>query len=410
MNLPFFIARRYFFSNKKKTFINVISIISIIAVSVGTCVLVIVLSVFNGMEDLMRSLLGTFDPEIKVEAVYGKSFEVNDRMMIDIKSIEGVEVVTEVIEDNAVVEYNDNLVVAKIKGVGDNFVDHGRMDQAIVYGDFKLRDVNIPYALIGRGVQYALSLNPVEDQIYPLQFSYPKSSTRISVDPTRMLTRKTVLLGGIFAIEKQYDENYVLVPLSFTQELLNYGEKRTALEIKVTEGYSIAEVQSAISGTLGDEFRVLNDEQQHSDIYKLMRIEKLFVFIIFSIILGIASFNIFFSLTMLAIDKKKDIAVLFSLGATERLIKRIFIGEGVIIAVGGAILGLFLGLMVVLAQQKYGFVSMGMQTSVLIAYPVKIKISDFIYTGLTIMLITFLASIRPAVVAARTKTLVGLTS
>ncbi len=409
MNLSFFIARRYFVSTKKKTFINVISIISIVAVAVGTCVLVIVLSVFNGMEDLMRSLLGTFDPEIKIEATLGKSFEVNDRLLIDIKATEGVEIVTEVIEDNVVIKYNDNQVVARVKGVADNFMAQGRMEEVMVYGQFRLRDGNQRYALIGRGVQNSLSLNPGDSQ-YPLQFFYPKNSRTISLDPTKMLTRKNILLGGIFAIEKQYDENYVIVPLSFCQELLTYGEKRTALEVKVKEGFEVSEVQGRLESLLGDSFRILNDEQQHSDIYKLMRIEKLFVFIIFSIILAIASFNIFFSLTMLAIDKKKDIAVLSSMGAQKRLIRQIFLGEGAIIAVGGALLGLGLGLVIILLQQQYGFISMGMQSSVLMAYPVKIEGGDFFYTALTIMIITFLASIRPAMMASRTSTIDGLSS
>jgi len=409
MNLSFFIARRYFFSGKKKTFINVISIISIIGVAVGTCILVIVLSVFNGMEDLMRSLLGSFDPEIKIEASYGKSFEVTDRMLIDIRAVDGVEVVTEVIEDNAVINYKDNQVVARVKGVADNFVNQGRMEESMVYGKFKLRDQNIHYALIGRGVQYALSIN-ADGDLYPLQFYYPKSSRNISLDPTKMLTQKNILLGGIFAIEKQYDENYVIVPLSFTQELLDYGEKRTALELKLNDDADPDQVQEQLGVLLGADFRILSDEQQHSDIYKLMRIEKLFVFIIFSLILAIASFNIFFSLTMLAIDKKKDIAVLFSLGAHESLVRKIFLGEGAIIAIGGALSGLLLGLIIILFQQEYGFISMGMQTSVLMAYPVKIQVSDFVYTALTIMVITFLASIRPAMVAARTHTLGGLLS
>jgi len=407
MDLSFFIARRYFFSSKKKTFINVISIISIIGVSVGTCVLIIVLSVFNGLEDLMRSLSGTFDPEMKIEATYAKSFEVTDRMLIDIRDVEGIEIVTEVIEDRAMVKYKDNLVVVRVKGVSDNFIAHKRIDDAMVYGEPKLRHENIPFALIGRGIQLALALD-VSDEMYPLQFFYPKNSKTISADPSRMLTRKNVLLGGVFAIEKQYDENYVIVPLSLTQELLDYGEKRTALELKLTDDADRDEVQSTLSGLLGDDFRVLNDEQQHSDIYKLMRWEKLFVFITFSIILAIASFNIFFSLTMLAIDKKKDIAVLFSIGATQKLVKRIFLGEGAIIALGGASIGLILGFLVVLFQQEFGFVSMGMQTSVLAAYPVKMEVMDFVLIAITIVVITFAASVRPAMVASKSDILSGL--
>ena len=355
----------------------------------------------------MRSLLRSFDPEIKIEAAFGKSFEVNDRLLIDIRNVKGVEVVTEVIEDNAVVKYQDNQVVVRVKGVADNFINQQRMNDAIVYGELKLREENIPFAVIGRGVQYALSLNP-SNEMYPLQFFYPRNSRMVSVDPSRMLTRKNVLLGGIFAIEKQYDENYVIVPLSFTQELLDYGEKRTALELKLYKDANRSEVQSSLSESLGNNFRILNDEQQHRDIYKLMRIEKFFVFIIFSVILAIASFNIFFSLTMLAIDKKKDIAILFSMGATQKLVTRIFLGEGAIIALGGASVGLVLGFLVVFLQQEFGLVSMGMQTSVLAAYPVKMEVMDFVFTAITIVLITFLASIRPALVAAKSEILAGL--
>ena len=217
-----------------------------------------------------------------------------------------------------------------------------------------------------------------------------------------MTNHKVILPAGVYAIEKQYDMNYVFVPLDFAVQLMDYGNRRTSLEIKTNSNYSISEVKERVIAFVGNDFKVLTSEEIHADFFKVLKIEKLFVFIIFSFILAIASFNIFFSLTMLAIDKKKDIAVLSSFGANKKLIKSIFLTEGAIISFLGAFLGLFLGLIICLAQQQFGFVSMGMQTAVIDAYPIKMQFPDFLYTGLSIITITLFASYRPAIIAART--------
>lgn len=400
MNLSFFIAKRYFRSKKKKNFINIISNISMIGVAVGTMALVVVLSVFNGLEDLIRSLYSSFDPEIKVMIKEGKSFEVNEDFLNKIKQIEGVAIVTEIIEDNAYVKYKDAEMVVKIKGVGDNFIDQHRMDNTIVHGELKLKENNVNYALVGRGVQYALSIAPNND-FYTLQVFYPKDVTAGTLDPGRLYNQKNIMPGGIFAIEKQYDENYIFVPLDFARELLEYGNKRTSLEIKTKAGYNVAGVEENIQAVLGNEFQVLNSDEQHSSLLKAIKIEKLFVYITFSFILAVASFNIFFSLTMLAIDKQKDIAILYAMGATNKLIRSIFLAEGAIIAFTGAVFGLVIGLLICWMQQTYGLVSMGMQTSVLDSYPVKMVFTDFIFTAISIVIITFLASYRPAVIATK---------
>ena len=400
MNTSFFIARRYFRSKKKKNFINIISNISMIGVAVGTMALVIVLSVFNGLEDLIRSLYSSFDPEIRISATAGKSFEITDDLLVAIQALEGVAIVTEVIEDNAYVRYKDSEMVIKVKGVGDNFIEQKRMDETIVHGELKLKKDGNSYALVGRGVQYALGISPNND-FYSLQLFYPKNIRPGSLNPGSLYTQKNILPGAIFAIEKQYDENYVFVPLDFAQSLMNYGDKRTSLEIKTTEGADINDVQANLKALLGEQFQVLNSDEQHSGLLRAIKIEKLFVFLTFSFILAVASFNIFFSLTMLAIDKKKDIAILYAMGATDRLIRGIFLKEGAIIAFTGAVSGLLLGLVICWLQQTYGFVSMGMETSVLDSYPVKMEFTDFVYTGISIILITFLASYRPAIIATR---------
>ena len=369
-------------------------------VAVGTMALVIVLSVFNGLEDLIRELNNSFDPEIKIEASLGKSFEVTEDFIDSIKTVDGVEIVTQVIEDNAYVRYRNDEMVVNLKGVETNFIDHHRMDNNIVQGRLVLKEDGVNYALIARGVQNALSINRLSN-MYALQFYYPKRKRTSGLNPLNLTNQRIILPGGVYAIEKQYDMNYVFVPLEFAIELLDYGDRRTSLEIKVSDNYSIESVKASLRDQLGDRFKVLTSDEIHADFFKVLKIEKLFVFITFSFILAIASFNIFFSLTMLAIDKKKDIAVLGSVGANKRLIKRIFLTEGAIISFSGAFLGLLLGLLVCIAQQQFGLVSMGMQTAVIDAYPVKMQFPDFLYTGLSIIFITLVSSYRPAVIASR---------
>lgn len=370
-------------------------------VAVGTMALVIVLSVFNGLEDLIRELNENFDPELKVEPTRGKSFELTDDFLNGIKAIEGVEIVTQVVEDNAYVKYKNDEMVVKLKGVEKNFIDHHRLDQNIVQGRLVLEEDGVNYAIIARGVQTALSINRLNN-MYTLQFYYPKRTRTSGLNPANLTNQRVILPAGVYAIEKQYDMNYVFVPLEFAVDLLDYENRRTSLEIKVDNNYSISEVKESLKKFVGSEFKVLTSEEIHADFFKVLKIEKLFVFITFSFILAIASFNIFFSLTMLAIDKKKDIAILSSFGADKRLIKSIFLTEGAIISFLGAFLGLFLGLVICLLQQQFGIVSMGMETAVIDAYPVKMQFPDFLYTGLSIVTITFLASYRPAIIATRT--------
>jgi len=369
-------------------------------VAIGTMSLVIVLSVFNGLEDLIRELNHSFDPELKIEPVRGKSFEVTEDFLNEIKQLDGVEIVTQVVEDNAYVKYKNDEMVVKLKGVEKNFVDHHRLDRNIVQGRLVLEEDDVNYAIIARGVQSALSINRLNN-MYTLQFFYPKRGRTGGMSAANLTNQRVILPAGVYAIEKQYDMNYVFVPLNFAVDLLDYGNKRTSLEIKVGPSHSISSVKERIKNHVGDEFNVLTSEEIHADFFKVLKIEKLFVFITFSFILAIASFNIFFSLTMLAIDKKKDIAILSSFGANKRLVKSIFLTEGAIISFLGAFLGLFLGLIICLTQQQFGVISMGMETAVIDAYPVKMQFLDFFYTGLSIITITLLASYRPAIIATR---------
>lgn len=368
-----------------------------------TAALIMVLSVFNGLEDLLRSLNQSFDPQIKIEATHGKSFEMNDALLAKIKSIEGVEIVTEVIEDYAYARYREANQVITLKGVSDNFLDQHRIDDAIVDGELKLKKGEIPYAIVGRGVQYSLSIQ-VGDDFHPLQLYYINDIKPGMVDPSKIYSQGSIIVGSAFSIVQNFDENYIIVPLDFAREVMKYGNKRTALEIKVSDEAKAGIVKKNIEETLGDNFTVLTLEEQHKDLYRLLKIEKLFAFSGGVLLLGIASINIFFSLMMLVLDKKKDISLLTAMGTDRSVIRKIFLLEGALIAVGGTLVGLLVGAMLCVFQSRFGFVSMGMQNSVTEGYPVKMVLSDFFYITLAMIVITVVVSYRPAQVATRTFT------
>ena len=213
--------------------------ISMGAVAMGTMALVIVLSVFNGLEDLIRSLHNYFDPELKITATVGKSFIVSDSLIQKVENTPGVQIVTQIAEDNAYVKYRNSQMVVTLKGVEDNFIEHHRIDNRIVQGELRLKDEGVNYALIGRGVQYALSI-PKMTNMYLLQFSYPRRGRASGLDQAKLTNQRSILPSGVFAIEKQYDLNYVFVPLDFAVDLFEYGDRRTSLEIKVAKDFSIS--------------------------------------------------------------------------------------------------------------------------------------------------------------------------
>ncbi|SIT88941.1 ABC transporter permease [Pontibacter indicus] len=399
MNVPYLIAKRYFFSKKKRNIISIISNIAMIGVAVGTAALIIVLSVFNGLEDLIRTIYTSFDPNLKISAAEGKSFETDTEFMNRIRRTPGVALVTEVIEDNALLRYNDRQMVVKVKGVSENFFEQNKIGSSVVEGHYNLYANNNYYALVGRGVQYQLSIRTSSEFTY-LQFLYPRNTKFNPLNPEGAFKSLQITPGGVFAIERQYDDAYVFVPIQFAEELMEYGRRRTAIEIKVEDGHRIETVKRALQKVLGEGFLVQNSDEQHTSLLRAVKVEKLFVFITFAFILLIASLNIFFSLSMLVIDKKKDIAVLASMGATKEQIRNIFLFEGALVAFIGASYGLSLGMLIANLQQTFGIVSMGMATSVVDSYPVKLELMDFVLTGAAIVIITMLVSIRPARKAA----------
>ncbi len=386
MNLPFFIAKRYLFSKRKKNFINIISWLSVVVVAFITAALVIVLSVFNGLGDLLRTLNNSFDPEIKIEAVEGKTFFMTDSLRQKIQGIEGVAVATEVLEDYAYLRYRDANQIITLKGVSENFLDQGRMNSSIVSGKLTLSEGDVDYALIGSGIEYNLSV-VVNDPMFPLQLYYIKNTKLTGLDPSKLYAKRNIVPVGVFRIVQNFDDNYVIVPLRFAEDLMDANNKRTSLEIKAKPEVDQAKLQQVLKETLGPAFAVLNQEEQHKDLYRLLRMEKLFTFLAFTLLLGIGAINIFFSLMMLALE--------------AALIRRMFISEVAVIATLGTLSGLLLGGLICWLQMQYGLVSMGMESAVMEGYPIKPILSDFVLTLVVVALITLLISLRPAQLAAR---------
>jgi lipoprotein-releasing system permease protein len=401
VNTSSFIAGRYFRSKKKQNFITILSLISMVGVAISTMALVAVMSVFNGLEDLIRGLFSSFDSELQVTPVAGKTFVASEEWLNAIREVEGVEVITEVIEDNALLEYRGNQHIARVKAVSDNYFDHERFSKGYFWGDTTLGTTIRPGAILGRGVAFALSIN-LDDINSILTIYYPKApKSAATLDPNQLYTAGQVEPRGFFSIEQGVDNEYILVPIDFFKDLLGYGQKRTALELKVSPEYSISTVQKAVQAHLGTDFAVKNADEQHATLIRTVKLEKLFVFLTLTFILALASFNIFFSLSMLAIEKKKDLAVLKSMGAKNSLIRGIFLKQGALIAFSGAILGLILGLLLVGAQAKFGLISLGIASGVVDAYPVRIHWPDLGWISLAVVTITLLASWRPAWIAAQ---------
>ncbi len=371
-----------------------------LVVGFSTMALIIILSVFNGLENLLRELYGSFDPELKVTARVGKSFALDADFVQKINDIPGVDQVVFTIEDNAYVKYNKSEMVAVIKGVSANYTRVNHLKDKIVEGKLNFWNGNLPMAVVGQGIQFSLGISTADDYS-TLQVYFPKNLRSKSLTTNSSMNKMNIPVAGVFAIERQFDEKYILVPINFAAQLFNYKNRVSALEISVAKESQTPEVQQALQNYLGSKYVVKNADQQHAIILRTVRIEKLFVFITFIFIIGVSSINIFFSLSMLAIDKKKDIGMLFSMGATTRQVRTIFLAEGGIISLSGALVGLLVGVIIILLQHHVGLVQMGLQTSVINYYPVAMQWQDFVFTAASIIAITLLASIQPAIMASR---------
>lgn len=369
-----------------------------LGIGIGTMALVIVLSVFNGLEDLNRKIFKSFDADIKISPKNGKSFLIDKERLTKIKAIKDVWYVTEVIQDNALVKYENSQMVVTLKGVDETFQAFSPLKKSLVEGNFVLTRDSVDYAFIGGNVYAALNIS-LQNIIEPIEIWYPRNRKSISLNPDDNINREILNISGVYSLEQLHDD-YVYVPLEVAIQLTEYGDKRSAIEIQAKPNADIAQIQASVKGILDENFLVQNQDEQNASLFRAIKIEKLFIFIALIFIIGIASFNIFFSLTMLVIDKQQDLKTLFAMGADEGLVKRIFYSEGALVSFIGAIVGLLLGGIICFMQERYGIIKMGMESSIIDAYPVKMQLSDFVLTAVSIIIITLLASYLPAKRAA----------
>lgn len=393
MNLPLHIAKRYLFSKKKQNVINIISLISVVGVSVGTMALVIVLSVFNGFDGLIRNLFGSFDPDLKILPSTGKTF-VPDSTFEQIKNMEKVVFYSEVLEENALLKYENRQRPAIVKGVDEEFTLMTGIDTMMVDGSFVLDRPNQQFAVLGYGV--ALNLGVGLSFVDPIKFYVPKRDAKPGHNPMDAFNMEYLFPSGYFTIQNDFDSQYVLVPLSFARKLFNYTKEVSAIELSIQNRQEIESVKNQIQSLLGDRFVVKNRFELHEVLFKMMQTEKIAIFFILAFILIIASFNVIGSLTMLILDKKQDIATLRSMGADQKTIQLIFLLEGWLISLLGALIGIILGTAICLLQMKYGFIKLSGEGSFLLnSYPVELHLSDIFIIFTTVVLIGYIASRFP---------------
>jgi lipoprotein-releasing system permease protein len=389
LNTSIYIARRYLFSKKSVNAINMISGISVLGVFVGSAALIIILSVFNGLEKLVLSMYNTFTPEIRIEPAKGKTFNANTVYFKSLSSDGRIASYTETLEEKALIRYGSAQFIGMVKGVSGNYMQTKDIDTSMLQGTFTLRQNGQYFATIGSAVQTYLSVN-VND-ISLLQIYSPKKGGGNAINPADEFIVRTIRPLGVFEVQKQFDE-MVLVPIEFSRELLGDEQGVSAVEINVKNKNQAESVHDEISEKLGQHFLVKNRRQQDQALYKTLNIEKWAVFLILTFVLIIATFNIIGSLTMLVIDKRKDIAILSSIGADRNLIRNIFFTEGMLIAMIGCVSGMVVGFIFCLLQEKYGFVTMGAASMIADAYPVDIKWRDFVLVFFTVTIISSLAS------------------
>lgn len=387
MNFPFYIARRYLFSKKSHNIINVISGISLSVVAVVTMAMIIVLSAFNGIEGLVAQLYSIFEPDITITPARGKTMSKSAIDSTVICDFNGVEHCVPVVEENVLIDYGGKQRIATIKGVSDGFRNMTGLDSVIVDGEFILRDGDLNFALVGYGLKYELGMSIYQNSMRPLKVYAPIRGKKISQNQEKAFNRKDMMVGGIFSISPDFDSRYFITSIDFASDLFGYENEVSAIEIGLRSDMDPAKAQRDLSEALGADYIVKTQMQKNALIFQTNQSEKWITFFILSFILLIASFNIIASLTMLIIDKKKDIFILTSMGASRLVVRRIFFFEGVLINVIGAGLGLLLGYLFCLAQVQFGLIPL--EGGIVDYYPIEMEFADFlavfgivIFTGL----------------------------
>jgi lipoprotein-releasing system permease protein len=390
VNTAIYIAKRYLFSRKKMHAINIISGISMLGVFVGSAALIIILSAFNGLQKVILSLYSNFTPELKIEPAEGKTFNPNTAYFSRLHHDPRVLSFTEVLQEKALIRYDKNQVIANMEGVSDEFLRNKQLDSIIIDGSFLLHANGEDYAVIGSLIQGSLGIS-VKESLAEMQVYTPRRNAVNSADPLNDFVMRSIRPSGIFSVQQDFDDR-VIVPIGFMRGLLEEPNGVSSIDINLKQGAGLESMEQEIEDHLGAGFVVRNRMVQNASLYKTMNYERWSIFMILTFVVIIAIFNIVGTLTMLVIDKQKDIAVLTSLGAGKQMIQRIFFFEGMMVSLIGCIAGLIAGAIFCIVQEKFGLIKMGSTLTVMDAYPVAMKFIDFIIVFLTVGIIAVIAS------------------
>ena len=397
MNLSIFIAKRYLFSKKSHNAINVISLVSVCGIAVATMAMVTALSVFNGFGSLVETTFSAFDPELKITAVKGKVFDYHTESFDEALSNPEIDFISESLEDNVLLRFNNRQVPVILKGVSEDFKYMTQMDKLIIDGAFRLREDVVDYATIGSGLAYTLGVRPGFKD--PIEIFVPKRDVQVNLaNPSAAFAQGNVQMGGVFNLNQpQFDEQMAIVPIELARTLFRYENQVSSLDIKLREGVSPQKMKRAISKQLGDEYLVEDRFEQQKESYRMLQIEKWVTFFILSFILIIAAFNVVGPLSILIIEKKNDIRILKSMGAPNETIARIFLFEGWLISFSGIVIGLILGVGISFLQQRFGLLKLGGTPGAYLvdAYPVIVKITDVLLTFIIVCAICLSTIIYP---------------
>lgn len=402
MKLPFYIARKYFFSGKVSNLIHLISGVSMTGILVGSFALIVILSVFNGLENLILSLYNSFDSDLRIELKEGKYYDIEDANYAEISRLEEIEGITGIIEESLMIRFDGNQAVGTFRALEPEYLSTTGMDTLIFRGSSRLKQNGEHRALVGVGLANQLDIS-VYDEFSSLNLHMPTPGRIPVLRPDRGFNQKALPAGGVFSIQQEFDDEYLLIPLDFARELVEQDEGMvTHIEINLREDASMREMRDRVQEIAGAGFNVQDRFQQQEMLYHILETERLAVYLILTFILIIASFNMIGALLMLALEKRRAMAILNSMGLRAAQIRNIFYWEGFLLSLTGGMTGMILGAIVCWIQMEFGIVKLGTSGAFVVeAYPVAMEIMDFLIILGTVIIIGLLASIFPAWAASR---------
>lgn len=391
-----FLAWRYLFSKKEHNIINVISGISMIGIMVSTAALVVVLSVFNGMTDIIGGWFNALHADFEVTLREGKSFPTDSFPLDKLRQIPQVKAVNEIVCDLSLANYEDRQELLYLRGVPDNYLRDNHFENLVIDGDTALWKMEQPCAVMGTGVAGRMQINLLSYDL--LKLYYPKRTKKNFSNPAEAFNTQYLMPSGVICTNTNYDDNYIFCPIEFVRALMRYEGEVTSVEIQLKEGAEVAEVRPIIEKMVGEKYYVKDKYEQEDSLYRTMKSEKFVIYLILAFILILAAFNIIGALGMLILEKKTDTAVLFSMGASKSLIQRVFVYEGLMVSALGGLAGTVLGALICLLQQTFHIVKLGGGGAhyIIPYYPVQIQIGDLLMVLLTILVISLLTSLIPA--------------